>query len=96
MLLLVIRVTTSTADHVRKLARRNVKTFVITDDAVSVVTSPNGSEIVTSITSPSGKYLAVLRETEGKKRFVEVWRSDRIVAVEEVTEKHDAFYTDGA
>lgn len=96
MLLLVIRVTTSTADHVRKLARRNVETFVITDDSVSVVTSPDGSEIVASITSPSGKYLAVLRETEGKKRFVEVWRSDRILAVEEVTEKHGAFYTDGA
>lgn len=94
--MLVIRVTTSTADQVRKLARRNVKTFVITDDAVSVVISPDGSEIVASITSPSGKYLAVLRETEGKKRFVEVWRSDRIAAVEEVTEKHGAFYTDGA
>lgn len=96
VIILVIRVTTSTIDHVRKLARRNTKTFVITDDSVSVVTSPDGSEIVASVTSPSGKYLAVLRETEGKKRFVEVWGSDKIIAVEEVTEQHGAFYTDGA
>lgn len=62
--------------------------------------SPDGSEVVASMVSPSGKHLAVLRETAeaatpDKKRYVEVWASDTLLAVENVTDKHGMFYTDG-
>lgn len=62
--------------------------------------SPDSSEVVTSMASPSGKYLAVLREIceapfSEKKRYVEVWEADRLKLVENVTDKHGQFYTDG-
>ena len=60
--------------------------------------SLDSPDVVASLVSPSGKYLAVLRETtetSGKKRYVEIWAGDRPHAVENVTDKHEAFYTDG-
>lgn len=72
----------------------------MSEDSVSVSTSVDGSEVVTSMTSPSGRYLAVLREisessSPDKKRYVEVWTADKLRAVENVTDKHGQFYTDG-
>lgn len=63
---------------------------------------PDTSDIVASVVSPSRNYFAVLRETAdvgsvgSKKRYVEVWSHDRVVASEEVTSTHGSFYTDGA
>ncbi|EKM52425.1 uncharacterized protein PHACADRAFT_211679 [Phanerochaete carnosa HHB-10118-sp] len=93
----VIRTTTSTQDHALKTNRKTVKTFVLSTDTVLVSGSPDGSEVVASLVSPSGKYLAVLRETNDsadKKRYVEVWADDRLHAAENVTDKHGTFYTD--
>ena len=94
----VIRATTSAHDHSRKINRKTTKTFSLSGDAVFVSGSPDESEVVASLVSPSGKHLAVLRETNeapDKKRYVEVWAGDRLHAVENVTDKHAAFYTDG-
>ncbi|KAJ1660974.1 hypothetical protein IWQ61_000189 [Dispira simplex] len=49
--------------------------------------------------SPSGTQLAVLRTVEDKeskssKRFVEVWQAAQLVTCVEVTDLHDAFYSD--
>ncbi|GJE89048.1 hypothetical protein PsYK624_051380 [Phanerochaete sordida] len=93
----IIRATASAQDHVRKTNRKTAKTFVLSGDAVNVTGSPDESEVVASLVSPTGKHLAILRETGGssdKKRFVEVWAGDRLHAVEDVSEKHGAFYTD--
>lgn len=93
----VIRATTSAQDHTRKINRKTTKTFTLSGDAVFVSGSPDESEVVASLVSPSGKHLAVLRETNeapAKKRYVEVWTGDRLHAVENVTDKHAAFYTD--
>lgn len=63
--------------------------------------SPDAPEIVASALSPSGQYLAVLREvgdskaSDAKKRFVEVWVEDKMLAGRDVTDVHGAFYTDG-
>ena len=45
-------------------------------------------------------HLAILREisesaSPNKKRYVEVWRGDKLTKVEDVTDKHGQFYTDG-
>lgn len=76
-------------------------TFVVNEDSVSKALSPDASEIVASQLSPSGRYLAVLREVidassaTGKKRYVEVWSEQRVLSSEDVTNIHDTFYTDG-
>ena len=96
----VVRATTSVQDHVRVLQRQVAKTFTINGDSVSVSASPDGSEVVASLVSPSGKYLAVLREatepgSSDKRRYAEVWTGDKLYAVENVSDKHGQFYTDG-
>ena len=51
-----------------------------------------------SYRSCSGDVKAIFRETDkrgSKKRFVEVWTGDALIASIEATEIHDAFYTDG-
>lgn len=55
-------------------------------------------EIALSAVSPSGQLKAVLRESgsgDDKKRFVEIWRGDRLEISTEVTDKHGGFYSDG-
>jgi hypothetical protein len=59
------------------------------------------SDVVSWAASPSGKYIANLREVSGdtkdeKKRFVEVWRDGRLEVQCEVTDTHKSFYADGA
>lgn len=97
----VVRAIASTVDLEKKTNHRYVRTFFINEDAVDSTVAPDASEIVASQLSPTGKLLAVLRESADttspgqKKRFVEVWSGEKIVASEEVTSRHEAFYTDG-
>ena len=79
-----------------------MKTYVLSGDRVlSASLDPDVTEIIASQVSPSGRYLAILREvhdanaTGEKKRFVEVWSGDKIQGSQEVTQIHDEFYTDG-
>lgn len=88
----------SALDYDRKLKRQTYKTFFIAPGSVSSTHSQDSPEIVASRISPSGKYLANLREVSepsGKKRFVEVWSGDKLEACVEVTQTHGSFYTDG-
>ena len=99
----VVRATLSSVDLDKKTKHQYVRTFFIRDDtaAVDSVLAPDASEIVASQISPTGKLLAVLREIADssspgqKKRLVEVWSGDRLVASEDVTSRHEGFYADG-
>lgn len=56
------------------------------------------SDVKSTLHSPSGRLIAVLRETSGegdKKRFVEIWSAanSRLEAQLEVTSVHGAFYS---
>lgn len=51
--------------------------------------------IISTAYSPSGNLKATLRETDDKKRFVEIWNHDIIVACKDVTDEHGIFYADG-
>ncbi|KAI0087538.1 Alpha/Beta hydrolase protein [Irpex rosettiformis] len=96
----VLRVTTTTTDHVKVAKRTSIKTYVVSEGQTIASVSPDVPEIAASALSPSRKYLAVLRESndnsapDGKKRFVEIWAEDKIQASLEVTDIHGAFYTD--
>ncbi|KAI0068405.1 alpha/beta-hydrolase [Artomyces pyxidatus] len=99
----VVRVTSSTRDHVRNSKRISTKTlfFAQTPDADHVHASPSedvSPEVQASTISPSGRWTAVLRETSGteNKRYVEVWDCERLEATLDVTSIHSTFYTDGA
>ena len=60
----------------KKTKRQSVRTFFLNDsDSVASTLFPDAPEIVASLVSPTGKHLAVLRETTdsaSKKRFGEV------------------------
>ncbi|KAF9491956.1 alpha/beta-hydrolase [Pleurotus eryngii] len=95
----VVQVTYSMRDHVQKAKKTLSKTILIND--AGLVGSGNmqevSPEIALSVVSPSGKLKAVLRESgneDDKKRFVEIWRGDRLEISTEVTDKHGAFYSD--
>lgn len=97
---LAIRVWTTTQDHVRNFHRPITKTFFVNEDSVNVAVSGESSEVVASMVSPSGQHLAILREisesaSPDKKRYVEVWTGDKLTKVEDVSDKHGQFYTDG-
>lgn len=101
-LLSVLRVITSIADHSRDTRRTNIKTVVVaSDNAIHTLITPDIPQIVASVLSPSGKYLAVLREatedrtSHEKRRYVEIWSEANLVAEQDVTDVHGAFYTDG-
>ncbi|KAI0682049.1 Alpha/Beta hydrolase protein [Cytidiella melzeri] len=97
----ILRVTSVTSDHERTVKRTSLKSYVLTGETTVASISPDNPEIVASVLSPSGKYVALLRESsdstsapDSKKRFVEIWAEDKIHASQEVTEVHGAFYTD--
>ncbi|KAJ3537442.1 hypothetical protein NM688_g6689 [Phlebia brevispora] len=96
----VIRATTSALDYDGKVKRQNYKTFFVTPESVSSTISQDSPDVVASLVSPSGKYLAVLRESNdaaasgGKKRTVEIWSSSQLEACEDVTKIHGVFYSD--
>ncbi|KAL0956583.1 hypothetical protein HGRIS_002721 [Hohenbuehelia grisea] len=100
-----ISTTYSIRDHDRNIKRTVTKTLFPSsqsqddsNDASSLTWSGFSQElpkeVVASAFSPSGARRAVLRETDEKKRFVEIWRGDAIEASLDVTEKHGAFYAD--
>lgn len=48
--------------------------------------------------SPSGKYIIRLvseAASDKKQHFVEIWKNQRMVSQMQVSDFHDAFYTDG-
>ncbi|CAL1698482.1 unnamed protein product [Somion occarium] len=96
----VIRIASSTNDHVRNVKRQNLQTFVIKGDDVIVSPATDLVDVVKSAISPSRKWIAILREIQdnstpdGKKRFVEVWSRDKLEISFDATKSHGAFYGD--
>ncbi|KAF8882831.1 Alpha/Beta hydrolase protein [Infundibulicybe gibba] len=93
----VIQITSSTTDHIRNEKRTISKTISLGSDIISAPQYQDRGEIVAALTSPSYRHHATLIESKasGKtKRFVEVWQGSRRVASKDVSEVHDAFYTD--
>ncbi|KAI0341185.1 alpha/beta-hydrolase [Trametopsis cervina] len=96
----VLRVTTSTVDHENNTKRTSIKTYVQSGDIFVASISPDTPDVVASTLSPSGRYLAILRESsdaskpDGKTRSVEVWAEDKLQATQDVTDIHKGFFTD--
>ncbi|KAL0069660.1 hypothetical protein AAF712_003318 [Marasmius tenuissimus] len=93
----VVQLSSSIQDFTRNTKRSVSKSIFIS--ANSVFSSPNqeAGDTVLSRPSPSGKLRVNLKEIgsdDKKKRFVEVWSKESIVASKEVTEVHGAFYND--
>ncbi|KAL4260391.1 peptidase S9C family protein [Pleurotus pulmonarius] len=95
----VVQVTYSMRDHVQKAKKTLSKTILINDTGLAGSGNMQevSPEVALSAVSPSGQLKAVLRESgsgDDKKRFVEIWRGDRLDISTEVTDKHGAFYSD--
>ncbi|KAL0568722.1 hypothetical protein V5O48_013264 [Marasmius crinis-equi] len=93
----VIQLNSSIQDFTKNARRSVSKSIFLTSD--TVLTSPNQeiADIVLSKLSKSGVYRAILKETgsdDKKKRFVEVWSREKILASKEVTDLHGVFYND--
>ncbi|KAF9074357.1 Alpha/Beta hydrolase protein [Rhodocollybia butyracea] len=92
----IVAVQLSVRDHIRNLKRTISKSILL--DALNTTTpSVEVIGIVSTAYSASGNLKAVLRETgedKDKKRFVEVWNSDRLLACKDVTDIHGMFYAD--
>ncbi|KAL0565918.1 hypothetical protein V5O48_016100 [Marasmius crinis-equi] len=93
----VIQLNSSIQDFTKNTRRSVSKSIFLTSDAA--FTSPNQeiADIVLSKPSKSGIYRAILKETgsdDKKKRFVEVWSKEKILASKEVTDVHGVFYND--
>lgn len=88
----------SVRDHLRDVKRTLTK-HIISTPSDSIVTSSQDDSALASVPSPSGERLGVLREISdgsSKKRFVEVWRGDRLEATKEVTKTHEGFHVNRA
>ncbi|KAI0290150.1 alpha/beta-hydrolase [Russula brevipes] len=85
------KVVSSSQDHTRNSKRTTSKTFFIKSNR-----SDGKFTVVASAISPSGKLIAILRETNSgeRKRFVEIWDGERLEASVNVTKAHGAFYVD--
>ncbi|KAF8837150.1 alpha/beta-hydrolase [Paxillus ammoniavirescens] len=103
---IVIRVTYVIGDLERRTSRLVAKTFTLARPEIAeagfepILTSTapqDASDIQAFAVSPSRKHQATLREVEntnGKKRFVEIWADLQLVASLDVTQVHGQFYTD--
>ncbi|EIM89231.1 alpha/beta-hydrolase [Stereum hirsutum FP-91666 SS1] len=101
----VIIVTSSVQDHLRNTKRSFTKTLLYapgkseSDLKVSrSLPQDTSSDVKSTLHSPSGASIAILRETSGdsgKKRFVEIWSAanSQLEAQLEVTSVHGAFYS---
>ncbi|VDC02763.1 unnamed protein product [Peniophora sp. CBMAI 1063] len=94
-----ISVTSSTQDFTRNTKRTAARTiFPLPDGGIaSGPTLDISPEVKLSYRSCSGDVKAIFREAgagESKKRYIEVWTGDALIASIEATEAHDAFYTD--
>lgn len=97
--------TSSVQDHLRNTKRSFTKTLLYasgTSDSDLKVTrslpQDTSSDVKSTLHSPSGASIAILRETSGdsgKKRFVEIWSAvnSQLEAHLEVTSVHGAFYS---
>ncbi|KZV61022.1 alpha/beta-hydrolase [Peniophora sp. CONT] len=94
-----ISVTSSTQDFTRNTKRNAARTIFPLPDG-SIASGPTldvSSTVQLSYRSCSGDVKAIFRETgtgDSKKRYIEVWTGDALIASIEATEAHDAFYTD--
>lgn len=102
ILLLVIQVTSCTADPVRNVKRQTSKSIFLGEASVAISPSQDAGNVVASTISPSGNRTAILRETstpsggaDSKKRWVEIWVNDTLEVSREVTATHGSFYADG-
>jgi len=95
-LLLVIQLNAAVKDHTRNIKRTVTKSIVLSGSESFSTPFQEIHEVVKSGYSNDGKYKAVLRETQDKKRFVEIWDGDKLEACKEVTDVHGAFYSDGS
>ncbi|KIK66347.1 hypothetical protein GYMLUDRAFT_38158 [Collybiopsis luxurians FD-317 M1] len=91
----VAQVELAVRDHARNV-KRTISKSIFLDTGIS---SPPVEVIgvVSTVYSPSKKLKAVLRETgedKDKKRFVEVWKDDTLLACKDVTDKHGIFFGD--
>ncbi|KAI0791089.1 alpha beta-hydrolase [Abortiporus biennis] len=95
-----LRVKTAVNDNDRKLKIHGSRTYVLHEEIITSSFTPETSEVVASVTSPSGERTAIFREVadstakDGKKRYVEIWSNDSLLAQAEVSKIHGAFYTD--
>ncbi|KAJ8501525.1 hypothetical protein ONZ45_g12111 [Pleurotus djamor] len=90
----VIQTTYSIRDHTQNVKHIVSKSTVLTSqDEVQLPGQDVPTDSVASTYSISGQRKVVLREAKDK-RFVEVWKGDRIESSAEVTEAHGAFYSD--
>ncbi|KAJ8519578.1 hypothetical protein ONZ45_g3475 [Pleurotus djamor] len=90
----VIQTTYSIRDHTQNVKRIVSKSTVLTpQDEIRLPGQDVPTDSVASTYSISGQRKVVLREAKDK-RFVEVWKGDRIESSAEVTEAHGAFYSD--
>lgn len=97
--------TSSVQDHLRNTKRSFTKTLLYapgtSESDLKVSTSlpqDSSSDVKSTLHSPSGALIAILRETSGdsgKKRFVEIWSAanSQLEAQLEVTSVHGAFYS---
>ncbi|KAF0367630.1 Alpha/Beta hydrolase protein [Gigaspora margarita] len=104
--LLLIHLTLSQRDLVRKLKRTIAKQLIVSlqQDGNSKSIGISSSflpidlgDVAQQTTSPSGDQLLVLRAVsneKGKKRFVETWRLGSLINVLDVTDVHGEFYAD--
>ncbi|KAF8995396.1 Alpha/Beta hydrolase protein [Cyathus striatus] len=94
----VVQVFYSVKDHIRNAKRTMSKTIVLTKGESYKSPLQDVGDVVLSVTSPSKKRRAVLREvkSDGKdaKRLVEVWLGDRLETTLDVSERHGTFYAD--
>ncbi|KAH7103678.1 alpha/beta-hydrolase [Auriculariales sp. MPI-PUGE-AT-0066] len=94
----VIRVTYNVRDHEQNTSHTFNKTLIVTPTGV-LASLPEHAQlgIVQSAVSPSKTLMACLREDNGKgskKRSVEVWRGEKLVARKDVSKAHGDFNID--
>ncbi|KAE9401852.1 alpha/beta-hydrolase [Gymnopus androsaceus JB14] len=87
-----VEVQCSVRDHARNVKRTLSKSISLDTGASTPSVEVIG--IISTAYSPSGNLKATLRETDDKKRFVEIWNNDIIVACKDVTDEHGIFYAD--
>ncbi|CAG8803771.1 5156_t:CDS:2, partial [Racocetra persica] len=104
--LLLIHLTLSQRDLIRKLKRLIAKQLIVSlqkDDSgkstgvFSSFLPIDLGDVALQAISPSGDQLVVLRAVsndKGKKRFVETWKLGSLINVLDVTDVHGEFYTD--
>ncbi|KAF5381480.1 hypothetical protein D9757_008136 [Collybiopsis confluens] len=92
---IVAQLELSVRDHARNAKRTITKSIFL--DTVTSTPPVEVLGLVSAVYSPSKQIRAVLRETgddKDKKRFVEIWRDDALLACKDVTDKHGIFFAD--